>query len=151
MVEGAPFRNPAASSDGSSYPFIDVVLPDGDALWPRPSTARRDILPQSHPFSSRPLFEGSLGIADAYQKCWQQHTILCDPCSIDALIHIYHTPSRNIFNPDNYDIRFVLCTCISRQAIPYRTFKARSLRLVQAQATTSLRPPSAREQQFRSD
>jgi len=44
MVEGAPFRNPAASSDGSSYPFIDFVLPDRDALWPRPSASGRDIL-----------------------------------------------------------------------------------------------------------
>ena len=68
MVERAPFRTSAASSDGSSYPFIDVVLPDPDALWPRPSAAGRDILPKSHPLSSRPLFERSLGISGAYQK-----------------------------------------------------------------------------------
>ena len=68
MVEGAPFRNPAASSDGSSYPFIDFVLPDRDALWPRPSAAGRDILSKSHALSSRPLFERSLGISSAYQK-----------------------------------------------------------------------------------
>ena len=113
MVERAPFGTPAASSDGSSYPFIYVVLPDPDALWPRPSTAGWDILPKSYPLSSRPLFEGSLGIAGAYQKRWKQHTFLSDPCSIDGLIHLLHIPSRVIFNPDNYSILFVFCACIS--------------------------------------
>src|SRR6266852_3668355 len=113
MVERAPFGTPAASSNGSSYPFIYVVLPDPDALWPRPSTAGRDILPKSYPLSSRPLFQGSLGISGAYQKRWQQHAILSYPCSIDALIHVLHIPSVGIFGPDDYSIRFVLCACIS--------------------------------------
>jgi len=116
VVEWAPFRTPAASFDGSNYPFIDVVLPDPDALSPRPSTAGRDILPKSHPLSSRQLFQGSFGITGVYQKRWwrQQHAILSDPCSIDDLSHVLHIPSRGIYNPDNYGICFVLCACISR-------------------------------------
>ena len=49
--------------NGCGYPFADVVLPDRDALSSRPSTAGRDIFSKSHRFSSRPLFEGSLGVA----------------------------------------------------------------------------------------
>ena len=68
MVERAVFRTPAASSDGGSYTFIDFVLPDLDALWPRPSAVGWDILSKSYPLSSRPLFERSLGISGQYQK-----------------------------------------------------------------------------------
>ena len=63
-----PSELPLLLLTAGSYPFIDVVLPDPDALWPRPSAAGRDILPKSHPLSSRPLFEGSLGIASIHQK-----------------------------------------------------------------------------------
>jgi hypothetical protein len=35
----AEARCAAAPSDGGNYPLIDVVLPDFDALWPRPSPA----------------------------------------------------------------------------------------------------------------
>jgi hypothetical protein len=128
-----------------------IDQPNPIPLRPWPSPNRRHLLPKPHQISSYILCQGPSCVLRLSWRRRKQHALLSHPHGPRRRRSVFGYAARSIPRNDRSQRGVVLRTRISRQRVPCRRITSLSLRLVQAQAAASLRPPSAREQQFRGD
>src|SRR5216683_125069 len=86
----APSGASTLSRDRRRDAFGHVVCADVDALGARPPSEGRQILPQSHQFSSRLLFQRSSGVTDVPWRRRQQYALLLHSRVSGRSVYLLH-------------------------------------------------------------